>query len=548
MFRALSLSGVMRKNRTMNKRRFSSIHTTLASILLALSLLAGSLVGGTRPVEAQELLTNGGFEQPHGDGISLTAPPGWGVWANQTSGLVGRQLRVGQEVVSSAGIYQGSGSFDAYKGWATYSISLYQTVSGIQPGSTVRLTAFGRIWSCDSDPDSPTDPCITGDGNVVPQTDSGAVFRVGIDPAGNNDPNAAGIVWSGTTAPYQAFQQMTVDAAATGDRVTVVLNASMQVPKRHQHVFWDAASLTLVTGSASTGTGAATGAVAPAVAAEVVPQGEREDGSIVHTVRSGDTLAAIAVAYNVPIPDLLALNGLTMEQARFIQPGQKLIIKPATGAAAPAAETGEGEAGTEPEGESAEPVVVEGAQRPIEEYESAPVAAADIPVMQVAEAVTSGQVCVLLFEDANANRLREGGETLLAEGQIILTQGGATLSTYATDGASEPYCFANLTPGAYFLVMTPPGGYGATTPDTYAVQIQPGRTVQVAFGVAPGFVPPQAPPVSAGGLFSDEVGLEEDTQTSVLDMLYEYSGVIVLGVAGVVLVVGGGLLALLRRR
>ncbi len=529
----------------MSDRRFSGIRVFTAAILLVVTLLAGSLPGVVRPVGAQELLTNGDFEQAHGDGVSLTAPPGWGVWSNQTSGLVGRQLRVGQEVVSSAGIYQGSGSFDAYKGWATYTISLYQTVSGIQPGSRVRLSAFGRIWSCDSDPNAATDPCITGDGNVVPQTDSGAVFRVGIDPAGNNDPNAAGIVWSGTTAPYTGFQQMVVEAAAAADRVTVVLNASMQVPKRHQHVFWDAASLTLVTGSASTGTGTAGGAAVSAVAPEVVPQGQREDGSIVHVVRSGDTLAAIAVAYNVPIPDLLELNGMTMEQARFIQPGQELIIKRGTAQPAPASETGAGE--SETEGEPAEAASV-GDQKPIEEYESAPVATADLPVMQMAEPVTTGQVCSLLFDDVNANRLREGGENLLADGQIVLTQGGATVSAYTTDGASEPYCFSGLTPGAYLLLLTPPNGYGATTPDTYTVQVQPGRTVQVAFGAAAGFVPSAAQPVLVSNVLGEATNQVKDSRASWLDLLRDYSGVIMLGLAGIVLVGGGGLLALLRRR
>ncbi len=513
------------------------------------------------PVQVQaqgNLLTNPNFEQPHGDGITLTAPPGWSVSASVTDGLVGRQLQRGQEVVSNVGVYEGNGSFDAYKGWSTYNISLYQTVSGITPGSTVRLSAFGRIWSCNSDAEQPVDPCITDDGSVVSQTDTGASFRVGIDPTGANDPNSGSIVWSNTVAPYTAFQQMTVDAAAAAGSVTVVLNASMQVPVRHQHVFWDAASLTIVDGSTSGGSdGGQSAPPPPAIAPEVVPQGPREDGSIVHTVRSGDTVAAIAVAYDITIPELLELNGMTMEDARFIYPGQELIIRPATGeSSASSADEGTDSgdsagSGDENGGEAESPPAPESSgeptAQPIEAYDPAPVVDAAVPVLQLDSGVEAGRVCALLFEDTNPNRLRESGEGLLADGQIILSQGGATVESYTTDGESEPYCFEDVAPGNYMVSLTPPDGYGVTTPSTYAISVSAGQTVEAIFGAASGFTPPQPPPVQGVGLFSDEPGTETDTRTSITDLLLQYSGVIVLGLAGVVLVGGLGLTLLLRR-
>ncbi|MDY6846937.1 MAG: CAP domain-containing protein [Chloroflexota bacterium] len=52
------------------------------------------------------------------------------------------------------------------------------------------------------------------------------------------------------------------------------------------------------------------------------------DGSVIHIVQYGETLWTIVEAYNINMPDLLALNGLTEEDAIF--PDQQLLIKPAS--------------------------------------------------------------------------------------------------------------------------------------------------------------------------------------------------------------------------
>ncbi|MBN2471407.1 MAG: LysM peptidoglycan-binding domain-containing protein [Anaerolineae bacterium] len=527
----------------MEARRYQ--RPSLGNIVLVIALLAAWLVVPA-PVSAQgNLLTNGDFEQSHGDGVNLTAPPGWRVTSNVSSGLVGRQLKSGTEVVANAGIYSGSGSFDAYKGWAAFNITLYQTVSGIQSGASLRLEAFGRIWSCDSDPDESTDDCITGDGNVVAQDYTGATFRVGIDPTGSDDPASPNIVWSGTTAPYAAFQQMVVDARAESDRVTVYLNASMQQPARHQHVFWDAASLSLADGSASAGTSGQP--AAPVFAAEVVPQGERDDGSIIHTVRSGDTIAAIAVAYNITIPELLGLNGMTMDDARFINPGQELIVKEGSGEAPPAEPADEGDAPSDEAEETGDSAAPAGDTQPIENYDPAPVGAEDLPALMMNGAVAEGQICVLLFEDTNPNRLQESGEGLLADGHVSLIESGGEVGAYTTDGQSEPHCFSGLPAGDYIMILTPPTGYGLTTASSYNVMLRAGQQVTAQFGAAAGFVPPQ-PPVSQGvGLFSEESGSETDIATGPLDMVFSNAGLILLGAAGVILIGGIGLSLLLRR-
>lgn len=52
------------------------------------------------------------------------------------------------------------------------------------------------------------------------------------------------------------------------------------------------------------------------------------DGSIIHIVGSGQSLWNIAAIYEIPLSDLLTLNGLS--ENTFIHPGDKLIIKPGT--------------------------------------------------------------------------------------------------------------------------------------------------------------------------------------------------------------------------
>ena len=51
------------------------------------------------------------------------------------------------------------------------------------------------------------------------------------------------------------------------------------------------------------------------------------DGSLTYTVQSGDTLLGIAIAYNISLNDLFALNGLTAKS--LIYSGQKIIIRAA---------------------------------------------------------------------------------------------------------------------------------------------------------------------------------------------------------------------------
>lgn len=51
------------------------------------------------------------------------------------------------------------------------------------------------------------------------------------------------------------------------------------------------------------------------------------DGSMVHTVQAGQTLVGIATVYEIPLQELLDLNGLTMQSV--IRPGDNIVVKAA---------------------------------------------------------------------------------------------------------------------------------------------------------------------------------------------------------------------------
>lgn len=70
----------------------------------------------------------------------------------------------------------------------------------------------------------------------------------------------------------------------------------------------------------------------------------RSDGSIVHIIRQGQTLWTVSAVYEIPLQQIIDLNGYTESQIIF--PGDEVIVAPAGSAAPPQAEpspTAEGE-------------------------------------------------------------------------------------------------------------------------------------------------------------------------------------------------------------
>ncbi|TMB98679.1 MAG: LysM peptidoglycan-binding domain-containing protein [Chloroflexi bacterium] len=92
-----------------------------------------------------------------------------------------------------------------------------------------------------------------------------------------------------------------------------------------------AATKAAASGSASPSAAAATSSPegspspAPATPAPATPA-PTPAGPTEYTVQPGDSLASIANAYGLTYLDMLAANGLTEDQAKLLQPGDKVVI------------------------------------------------------------------------------------------------------------------------------------------------------------------------------------------------------------------------------
>ena len=494
--------------------------------------------------------------------------------------------------------HSGTRSQELNRGSATFTAAVYQTVA-VPEGSNVIGSAFVRM-------------------NLDLNSGITAQARVGIDPNGGTSPFESDIVWSAWAVNVLDinFRQLTVNATATGTQVTLWLYATQNVPSDPNGVYWDTASVTIggaggaVEDLDDEGNPVPTAVPPPAVAPFVTAQGARDDGSIVHIVVTGDTLAAISVAYGVSMDEILELNGLS--DGRFLSVGQELLIRPATddtddegdddgggetdtvddetddttdttddsddttddddetdsgdttGDDDDTTDDGDEDDDTSPDTDTIDetddttdeqPVVDDDDEDDPEPTQVAvvstatPAPTAPVAVAEEAEidpADTLGSVCLSLFEDIDVDRQQDADEVFLADASIDLTQDGATLETYATDGVSEPFCIDGLEPGSYVAVASAPDGYGLTTAEQFRLTIFPGGSVNVNFGATQD-LELIAPPPEEQVADLDEV-LVPDEESDSTEQLLQISGLIVFGLAGLTLIAGLGMSLFLRRR
>ncbi|MEZ4668719.1 MAG: LysM peptidoglycan-binding domain-containing protein [Anaerolineae bacterium] len=552
-----------------------------ALALLVLIVFVSSMV-----VQAQDSpLVNGGLEEGsfgqytgrRGGEFPIYLPGGWNYWFAAPSGdriNNGSRTSIQPHPGPGPSPYEGQRALNISCGYFTCTTAIYQQVGNIQAGSNIGASAWSQVKACN----------LGGGTSCGSSPASGAQTRIGLDPTGGADPNNPAVVWSAWVTPHDQWLQQSVSVTATGSTVTVFLYSTQGNIADLNKTYWDAVVMSgaIVAAGAAQTPGAPTATLAPTAppyVAFVVPQGEQPDGSIVHTIQQGDTLDSIAYAYGITRTELMQLNNL--QSANFIFPGQKLIVKPPTQAAAASEATDEaGGENTPPQSTEEATVASEQvasvptnvpatevqptappptAEQPVEQPTEAqpttppepttPPPTAPVVVANAAElnpAATTAQVCVLLFEDANQNRLQEAGEGLLGGGDIALLKGAEQAGTYTTDGAGEPHCFEGLAAGDYVAAASAPSGYGLTTPDQLRVQLNPGATINLTFGAAQGVQAVQPPTADAGAVVVP-TPVEEVAQP-LTDQLLSISGLVVFGLAALVLVGGLGLAIVLRRR
>ena len=543
----------------------------------------------------QNLLANPGFEAGYynQDGISqIAVPNGWRMhWLDNATfpGAEGGLPAYRPETVvwniadapeheKTLFFRDGAYALKVFKGWAPLYAGLSQEVSGLQVGRRYRFVVPIFIDIVED---------YDGGKKIAPSRADSGMIRLGASPVGAPWRDEGQITYSGwwtaeTVQPfYLAYPVFVWDFTATQENMTLWVEMVSKYPYRNNGFFLDGLGLytldqvdTSVSAPAGSGSGAAGAGAGSAPPAQPLPTATpfptpapRADGSVVHVVQTGDTFWNIAIRYApmlnmTPEEALPAIRELNNNPA-FINVGQELqIAAPGTLAAAeptPAEVEETAVADEEAAGEEAEAEDNEETAGAAEATVAAEPEATEAEPEEAEEAVAANAICVSVYNDEDGDGARAGAtEALQADAAVTLFHDGRTLSTYVSDGISEPYCFEDLESGTYQVQVFPPADYKATTPDNWAVAVANGVMVPVNFGTqhdlesaAPAEQLAEADRVAQDAGDGDVPVDTADTNASLENEteggLFSNLGVIVLGIAGVLVLLAGVGVVLLRR-
>ena len=549
----------------------------LLPLLAIIVLLAAGT--STLPAQAQSgpnLLENPGFENGHfnQDGIpQIAVPNGWRMhWSNEELIFGGewkttrpetivwniKGAPAGEEYFWKDGAY----TMKVFNSWAPMWAAMSQDVEGLQVGGQYRLTVPIFIDVFED---------YENGSKIAPERKDMAKVRLGAGPVGAAWRDESAIKYSGwwtgdSVNPfYNAYPVFVYDFVATQPNMTVFIEMASAYPFPNNSFFFDTPSLVAINAPAAApqpaapanppAAGQSAQPAAPnAQAATAVPPTPRPDGSIVHVVQPGDTMWVIAINYAsvlglTPQEALAAIQELN-NNPTFLNPNDELLIKAGTGeaaAATPAEGTADATAAAT-DGTPAADATPAGKGTPEATAESSE-AVVTTPEA-TAPAAIAGTICVGTFQDANNDGQRNDGEILVANAAIAIARAGVTVSTYITDGASEPYCFELTEADSYQLQLYPPAGFASTTEDNWAVSIANGESYTVLFGLtdAPQTVADTGAAETTGDTAAtDAETTEAPAETDEGGLFSGSLGMIVLAVGGLLLVLAGLGVFLLRR-
>jgi hypothetical protein len=208
----------------MEKRRFKR-YLVMPVLLVVLAAISPPYRGLHAESQQQEgnLLQNSGFEQPFVNGTA----EGWVTWALQTEkesdDCTDGYHYLPKWNMETGGDFVAGGVTSQYIGnnWDTWSAGVMQTVDAT-PGTTYRFTFASKGRTTTEPSPEPSDSGINMN------------IRAGIDPNGSGVWNDADVVWGAAGSPHDTWQTFTVEAEASGDKITVFTSADLGVPGVNQ--------------------------------------------------------------------------------------------------------------------------------------------------------------------------------------------------------------------------------------------------------------------------------------------------------------------------
>lgn len=221
----------------------------LTGCLLILMLFLASPLASM--ADEPNLLQNPGFEAPFAASIPgkencLIAVP-WSAWyvegsQEQTSQgyLLAPEYKMAtlQDYPGNR-VHGGWLSQQYFHSFGNFQAGVYQVVNNVTPGSYLRFTIWAMTWSCNNESKGNCGGATSGDPSPMH-------LRIGIDPDGGTNPFAEEIVWSEEVNAYDAWQQLSVEAAAKSSSVTVFVYSYPDYRSQDNNVYLDDASLVVV--------------------------------------------------------------------------------------------------------------------------------------------------------------------------------------------------------------------------------------------------------------------------------------------------------------
>jgi hypothetical protein len=320
------------KGRT--RQRLDSKSRRAALVFVLLILLASQPVAGSASAQTPNLLANPGFEDEgrwaYAEGVpEIQVPPGWfAFWRDappddlplpsncprrQDAGCYWARPEVKEvEAVEYPNrVHSGARAVHLFTWGRMHDAGLYQIVEQVPLGARLQFSVWLQSWMCSS-----ASACM---GGKVSDAPARMHLQVGIDPSGGIDPWSQQVVWSSEGEAFDQWQQFRVEAISETGLATVFVRsrAEWDWPRLNNDLFVDDASLTILPEPT------------PAPVSNTLP-GARYAPTptpallVTHTVKAGETLGSIALAYGVSLEQLVRLNRLAPGQA--ILPRQVLVI------------------------------------------------------------------------------------------------------------------------------------------------------------------------------------------------------------------------------
>lgn len=197
------------------------------------------------------------------------------------------------------------------------------------------------------------------------------------------------------------------------------------------------------------------------------------DGRIIHIVQPGETCTSITLRYGITEDQLRQLNSRLDENCTLVE-AQELLIGIISLAGTPTA---------------------------------GPSPTALPPTASPTPFTGTTLICVLLYEDANGNTLRDDGEPAIEGGAISVTEingeYSASLGTVANvDPEYVGECFTDVPEGEYNITVGIPDLYNPTVSLNNTLKVNAGDQATLSFGAQSkegGIEDPTDPNVGGGG-------------------------------------------------